>query len=372
MYLRRKAGVDTRSLLHSVALMKYVSVYRRSRSPYWYLSFHDAATGRRKHKATVHRVDAPMGRRKALDEANELSREATASKSAAGDGQWGDWVEPYLRDRHAGSPGTCAGALGCWSHIREFLHDAKVLVPRALTYRHVVDFVGWRTLQRKKRGTRFGTTISKNTALREVGVLGSVMQEACRRGFAVTNPARGTGIKHVPAKVKPEITEQELATVREKLPVWVAKDAEVYGYMPMAFEIAIHQGCRLTETSIPFDRIDFERGVVTLHTKGGKRFATRLHAALRPMLLARRDAGHPSSCVVPRFASLHWRKFFDWAGLTHLCFHCTRVTVVTRLARAGVPMSQAMSYVGHSSRLVHRVYTRLQPGDLSACEAALS
>jgi hypothetical protein len=57
--------------------------------------------------------------------------------------------------------------------------------------------------------------------------------------------------------------------------------------------------------------------------------------------------------------------------LRHLCFHCTRVTVITRLCRANVSESQAMRFVGHASETIHRVYQRLRAEDVSACVSAL-
>jgi integrase len=62
--------------------------------------------------------------------------------------------------------------------------------------------------------------------------------------------------------------------------------------------------------------------------------------------------------------SKDWVKFFSGLGLPY-SFHCLRVTVVTRLARAGISESQAMRYVGHSSTLVHALYRKLRPEDLS-------
>lgn len=64
--------------------------------------------------------------------------------------------------------------------------------------------------------------------------------------------------------------------------------------------------------------------------------------------------------------------FFKAIGLPHLCFHCTRVTVITRMARAGVPISQAMRYVGHASTAVHKIYQRLAASDLSSAVNAIS
>ena len=62
----------------------------------------------------------------------------------------------------------------------------------------------------------------------------------------------------------------------------------------------------------------------------------------------------------------NWHRFFRRIGLPHLSFHCTRVTVITRLARAGVPEQQAMRFIGHATLEVHRIYQKLKPGDLSS------
>jgi hypothetical protein len=42
------------------------------------------------------------------------------------------------------------------------------------------------------------------------------------------------------------------------------------------------------------------------------------------------------------------------------------------MARAGVPIAQAMAYVGHADQEIHRIYQRLQAPDLSRVQAALS
>lgn len=348
--------------------MKYASVVKRKQSPFWSIIYSDAVAGRRLMKVTNHRVDSPMGRRKALDEANELGKVAAAHAGVITSERWENWVDACLRVRYRSSPKTLTRALGAWSQWAEFLGDRKILVPRGLDYNAVMGFVAWRTGQRKRNGD----PVSNNTAICDVRICSVVMQEAMRRGFVGSNPCARPGLSVDLAEEKPEITPVEEAKIRAQLPGFVAQDLKTYGYMPVCFEIAIHQGCRLRETEIPFNRIDFQRGTVTLHTKGGKRFATLLHPKLRPILEAVRASGRVVTCVVPMLASKHWRDFFDSVGMNHLSFHCTRVTVVTRLARAGVPISQAMSFVGHSSRLVHRIYTRLQPGDLSACVAALT
>ena len=78
----------------------------------------------------------------------------------------------------------------------------------------------------------------------------------------------------------------------------------------------------------------------------------------------------------PRGPAAHpakkWRQFFRRIGLPHLSFHCTRVTVATKFARSGVPISQAKAYIGHASDTVHAIYQRLTPADVAHLGAVLS
>ncbi len=198
-----------------------------------------------------------------------------------------------------------------------------------------------------------------------------VMQEAVRRGYCRSNPCYKTGIRRTPRKEKPEITDAELVTIRAALPAFVAA-CPGREWMPIAFEIAIHQGCRLRETELNIARdVDFERNVVTFRAKGGKVFGTALHPDVRELILKLKAKGAKTTCHVPDLGSRDWWRFFKQNNLPHLCFHSTRVSVVTRMARAGVPIQQAMRYVGHASQTIHSVYQRLTTPDLAAAVAAV-
>jgi len=67
-----------------------------------------------------------------------------------------------------------------------------------------------------------------------------------------------------------------------------------------------------------------------------------------------------------------WIAVLMLLDLPHLSFHCTRVTVVTRIARKGYCMAQAKAYVGHASDTVHAIYQRLTPPDVCHLGAVLS
>ena len=67
---------------------------------------------------------------------------------------------------------------------------------------------------------------------------------------------------------------------------------------------------------------------------------------------------------MPPCPSKDWRFFLDDLGMPHLCFHCTRVTFISKLARANVPLAVAMRMVNHASKTIHRIYQRINLDDL--------
>lgn len=132
-------------------------------------------------------------------------------------------------------------------------------------------------------------------------------------------------------------------------------------WMEESFLVAMRQGCRLREIQVPMDRIDVKGMVITFKVKGGKLHAAPLHKDLLP--LVKKAKAEKRVCLVelPEQPSPRWQKFFNAIGLGHLCFHCTRVSVVTRLCEAGFSESQTMAYVGHASEAVHAVYRKMRP-----------
>jgi len=336
--------------------VKYASVYARKRSPFWYISYLDAATGKRIHRATVHRRDDPVGRRKAYDEARQLGKEAAASRGEAAEG-WA-WVSQWLNLVHDGK--TLVRYENAWDHLERFLEDKQLSGPKALRYEHAHDYMSWRTAQERRRGTK----INHNTALTELRVLTAVMREAVRRRLADANPLLGLGLRRKNVAVKPEINAAELAVIRRELetrPEW----------MRDCFTVAIHQGCRLSETAVPLDQVDLTRDTIKFLGKGRKEFSTKLHPAVRQLAEHKMRVGAKSLCELPPMPAKAWHTFFHEIKFGHLCFHSTRVTVITQLARAGVPQGVAQSYVGHSSETVHRVYQRLNVADLGAAVSAI-
>jgi hypothetical protein len=356
-------------VLHLAALlaaMKYTSIYKRPKSPYWYISYWSAKYAKRVHESTKFRLDDPTGRRKALSYAQERSTEAQAYRPLVDGEIWSAWALDYIRIRYRRSPLSLKRGENAWAALSEFMDWAAIKMPRTFEYRHIEMYLSWREQQKR----HCGKPIARNTAITELKFLGVLMREAQRRGYCEQNPCMRMGLKRDPVKEKPEMTDAEIAHIRLKLAELIEKDP-TREWMCICFEIAIHQGCRLSETSLPLHWVDLARRTISFRIKGGKIFTTALHSELVPLVLKLRAENKTITCALPRMVSKEWHFFFKDIGLPHLCFHCTRVTVVTRLARAGVSQSQAMRFVGHASETVHRIYQRLSAADLQACLDAI-
>lgn len=349
--------------------MQGITVYQRKGRPTWYVIFDDPATGRRVFRNSGYRLDDPTGKAKAYALAREQSHSGIAHGVESNHERWDAWAETWLRVRYRGKEKTLTSYLGAWKHLSFFLHERKIFLPRLLTYQHVVEFVHWRESQVKKAS---GKKVSRNTALHNVKVLSRLMREALRRGYAQGNPCvkLSEDVPADPAPDKPEYTDEQIALVRAEL----ARRAQIgrpSDWMPIAFEIALHQGCRLSATQVPMERIDFTHWTITFHEKGGREFTVPVHPALRPLLLRLRDEGRTVTCQLPRFASRIFSRVLRAIGLPH-CFHSTRVTVITRMARGDVSEQKAMAYVHHGSWAVHKIYTKLRPPDVAGVHAALA
>lgn len=323
-------------------------LYRKSRSPYWYVVYSDVNQIER-HRSTGLRADDPTDTVKAKALRAEL--EATEyRRSPTVDGQsWDSWVEKFL-DRHCQSPRTLERYSNAWRHIAHWLQIRKLRSPRTITYRNSLEYIDWRTTHKKKSGK----TAGRNTAIFELKTFAMILGEAVRMGHADTNPLASLKLRRDPSTKKPELTDEEIAAIQTAL----TKEPE---WMQISFAIALNTGCRLRETRIPISCIDLAESKITFPSpKGGesRAFSIPMPSALRPMLAKVVAAKHRFTVEIPFQPSRRWQQFFIKIKKPHLCFHCLRVTYVNRLRRAGVPREAAMRLVNHSSDLVHQVYQR--------------
>jgi hypothetical protein len=250
------------------------SIYRKQNSPYWFIQFIDAE-GKRRNKSTELRADDPEQTLKARTlraqmEAKELSRSPAATEGSS----WDSWVPQFL-ERHCQSPLTHERYSDAWRWLAFWLQDQHLHSPRQITYRKALEYIDWRTNYKKKSGK----TVGRNTSILELKIFAMIMGEAVRLGHAEANPLVSLKLRRDKVVKKPELTDEEIVKIRQAL-----KDEPEW--MEMAFEIALHTGCRLRETRIPTNCIDFKENKITFPApKGGedRAFSVPMPSALRPV-----------------------------------------------------------------------------------------
>ena len=332
------------------------SLYKKQNSPFWFIQFIDGE-GVRRNKSTGLRADHPGQTVKARAlraqlEAKELNRNAGEISG----GGWETWVPQYL-ERHCESPRTLERYTGSWQWLAFWLQEKRYNSPRAITYRNALEYIDWRTSYKKKTGK----TVGRNTAIMELKLLAMIMGEAVRLGHADANPLVSLKLRRDKAEKKPELTDKEISVIRESL-------KEEPEWMQIAFDISLHTGCRLRETRLPLNCIDFKEDKITFPSpKGGedRAFSVPMPSALHLLFERLRKAKRKFTVEFPFQPSRRWQQFFIKIKKPHLCFHCLRVTYVNRLRRAGVPREVAMRLVNHSSDLIHQIYQREKVEDVA-------
>ena len=323
-------------------------LYRKARSPFWYVVYFDA-NRKELHRSTGLRADNPndTAKEKALRaelEAKEYHRVPVVNSEG-----WDTWVPKYL-ERHCQTARTLERYSGNWKWLALWLQIQRLHSPRAITYRNALEYIDWRTGYRKKTGK----TVGRNTAIMELKLLAMIMGEAVRLGHADANPLLSLKLRRDKSAKKPELTDAEISEIREALKV----EPE---WMQTAFDISLHTGCRLRETRLPLNCIDFGENKITFPSpKGGEEraFSVPMPSALHPLFERIRKAKKKFAVEFPFQPSRRWQQFFIKIKKPHLCFHCLRVTYVNRLRRAGVPREAAMRLVNHASEMIHQIYQR--------------
>lgn len=301
------------------------------------------------------RTDDPDAKRKcAMAKAAEEVREAalvpTGEKMRRG---WA-WVPEFIESHYVNEK-TRSRAFLAWSAFSVFLDSRKISEPSLVAFAHGHEYVAWRQAPPAGCGIK---KAAKNTAILEVKVAGRVMQHAVRLGLAPANPLYRLGLRKDPHKEKSEITLEEQARIEAALvdePQW----------MQDAWLVAMKLGCRLRQTATLMADIDERAGTIYLPKQKNKRHLASLHPDLLPLVKRRRAEKAVRLVDLPEVVSVAWRRFFDRIGMPEHCFHDTRVTAITRLARAGIPEQQTKAYVGHASTVVHEVYTKLKAPDVA-------
>jgi integrase len=321
-------------------------LYKRSGSRFWWVEYFDVS-GHRRQESTKLRIDVTMESRRA----HELCKELAAREKSKFELNecWEAWVPRFLQQRYRDP--TLARYKNSWKNVSTFLRVAEIYIPRQLTRQQVRDFVDWRQRRHAELGVY---EVCKNTALHEIKLLRVLMNEATASGFCNVNPCARLDIRKDPSPRKPRITESEHETIVRKLkrePEW----------MRISYAIAWEQGCRFSETCLPLTDVNLRKDTIRFRTKGRKDEFDEfpLSPKLRPLFRRLMKEGCRVTFEMPKMPGKAWWRFFRRIGMGHLCFHCTRVSFITRCYEGGIQRDDVMWLVGHSTYQSHMVYPRV-------------
>jgi integrase len=341
-------------MLHGMA-----SYYKRKASPYYWIRY-QRPDGTWADKSSKVRIDNNGSLRKVKQvAAQHTMRELDIDRNGQSN-RFDSWVPTFLVNQYR-NPRTLGRYTNAWSAIATYLDHIKVISPLQITYQLCRDYPQFRT----KPPTDVIRARTFNTALTELKVFSAILQEAVRRGYIDANPCLKLGYKRTPPKQKPEITADE----QRKIETALKKQDQ---WMRDSWLVAMRQGCRISETAVPLSNVDLQQRTITFLGKGNRVHTAPLHDDLVPLVKLARKHNRHQLVELPKYAPKKWHQFFRRLSLPHLSFHCTRVTVVTRLARAGHSIALTKAYVGHRSDTVHAIYQRLNAADVRHLGAALS
>jgi len=347
-----------------------LSVVEFKGSPFVWLTYRKPGDRKKYYHKTKVRKDASERDRKVALAKNEFERWliiAGGEQLSVSSSDWG-WVEPWLSQKYRSKARTLAVYRAQWDSISVYLHQSDIRHPAMLDREHCYDYAEWRTDQVKAKS---GKNPSINTAIGELKLLGMIMQEAEQRGYVVKNVCRKLGISRDETDLKPEITTEQEQAIVEALrsrPAWMLE----------SFTAALLTGLRFQDTRIGRQQIRWaDDDILIERPKGGRKreFAIPIYDTIRPMLEEFRASKRPYLWTRPpketKPYGIVWREFFDSLGMPEICFHCTRVTFITRGMRAGIPEPVMMKMVNHGSKLISRVYQRHSPADVRAFAARM-
>jgi len=324
------------------------SLRKLARSPYWYVRFRDVETGRWKDECLKLRHDNDKDTRAARREVMKRTSDEALVGPTKGE-EFSAWVPAYIRSHYRNERSRLRYE-HVWERLDEWLRTKRVRHPMEVKYEHASEYMAWR----KENGGKH------NTARLEVKFLSFLIREAIRREYAVRNVIGLARIELTPAKEKKDFSDEDISAAR-------AAFARNAGWMGVTFEILIHLGCRFAESSIPWERVDFDRKTIMIEDSKRqpedprKLFMVPMSDQLSAYLLPMREIG--GRTVPPLTGEMNYRFNRVLKKACGATSHSCRVAFISRCHRAGLSESEAMRLVNHSTRMVHRIYSRMSIED---------
>lgn len=360
------------------------SYYKRtgkgSASRFWWVKWRNPRTNTIERESTKFVIGRGDDLRKLLQLVAERTLAERKVASTGSRGRFSNWVKAFIETRYD-NHNTIQRARLAWKMVGMFLNTIDIHSPEDVRREHCIDFVAWRIKLGHGNSPR-AAKLNRNTAILDLKFFGVIMQEAVNRHFIQYNPVYRLGLKRTPPKEKGEITDEHAAIIRAEI-VRRERKAETVeekrnaDFLRVSFEIAMAQGCRLSETYFDLRTVDFEAMELTLLAKGGKIYHPPINPNLVPLLRSLIKAGRTMTYDPPRMKSLVWFKVFDrlrksYPELKDVSFHSSRVRVTSRLERDGAPEPVVMRLLNHRSKTVHRGYRRVGKQELEPFWSSLS
>jgi len=338
------------------------SIYKRPETSYIWITY-KGEDGKRKRVNTGYRWDNNIERFQAEKLAKLKTFEELKNKPIKERGGW-DWVPEFIEARWGQKQnGTLGLRKKYYFTFRKFADEKEIAVPGAVRREHASMYLEWR----KQTGA------GRNTAIAEIKVMGTILEEAVARGFMTANPFRKLGFKQEEQKRKVPWTPQQV-----EVALVAAEEVERFGWLHVALLLGRYQAIRLNQCQVPLVDVDLRRRIIHYPdwlVKGGKGYSQPIDPEFYPILCDmvehRRKLGKSTLCELPLCSSVLIRRFLDGlaerngdGGFKLLCHHGLRATWITQAALAGIPETLAKRFVNHASSEVHAIYQRITADDL--------
>lgn len=392
------------------------SIYKRARSPYWWIKYKDPGTG--KHVAVSSKILLTAPKKQIeLRLAKYNMDEKMAATSGKRLGAFQDWVPQFI-DSHYKNGGLAARNV--YANLLCFFKLEDIHYPDQIDYGFYDRYLKYRA--------RHG--VCKNTINKEYNFLKQIMRMAEDAGYVAKNPIRNRRIQYETPKPKNTISDLEIQKIRSEIqndlgrtnfvtirdvaahagitesqarmvvanhlnvsrnkhliektnqaiaelnwrpvhaPVnkenWMARSK----FLEASCEIMWLQGLRIGETYFHlYDHVDLELNLLKIKAKGDRYYTPPLNPKLRQLILKWRDEKRVMSLPDEYASSIKrsttWHHFFQRLKFKHLSAHCFRVTFISRAINAGIPMGKVMKLTNHSREAISLIYQKFDQSQMA-------
>jgi integrase len=351
----------------------------RGRSPYWYAVYR-AADGRRLKKSTKETAKSKAleiartldkahaeARRRTLTEARVRELLSDVLQTVSGDElrvfSTAEWFAHFSRQKAKSQAGrTAARHRQMMREFVAFLGPRARLNIAAITSKDIGDF----------RDHRLALGLAPSTVNADIVTIGSAFNAALKQGHIPVNPTA------VIDPLKNRAPRKSIFTTEQISALLKVAQGDWRGLILTAF----YTGSRLHDAAnLKWRDVDLvsDKTIRFVQAKTGREIVVALHPTLEDFLLSLPApasdgeplfptlAGRVTSPLSKEFRALMQRARIEQRvirersksgrSVAALSFHSLRHSFNSILANQGIPEELRMMLTGHSSRLVHKIYT---------------